>query len=135
VTVESTVTFINPDSMPPASGYTHVVEVKNCRMLFISGQVPLDRDGALIGQGDLAAQTDQVFKNIKGALEAAGAGFAEVVKLTLYMTDIAQIQVVREVRDRFVNKQNPPASSAVEVSRLVSEHFLIEVDAVAAIPV
>lgn len=121
--------------MPPARGYTHAVEVKDCRLLFISGQVPLDRHGNLIGQGNLAAQTDQVFKNIKAALEAAGASFADVVKLTFYMTDIAKIQVVRDTRDLYVNKDNPPASSAVEVSRLVNEQFLVEIDAVAAVPV
>lgn len=134
MSADSAVTYINPGSLPRPTGYTHVVEAKNCRMLFISGQVPLDRHGNLVGEGDMAAQTDQVFKNLRAALQAAGADFADVVKLTYYMTDISQIQVVRDIRDVYVNKDNPPASSAVEVSKLVNDRFLIEIDAVAAVP-
>ncbi len=125
------VKFLNPDTMPPTNGYTQVVEVRNGRMIFISGQVALNREGELVGQGDLAAQAKQIFENIKAALEAAEVGFDDVVKLTFFMTDISQMPVVREIRDIYVNTKNPPASSAIEVSRLINDRMLIEIEATA----
>jgi enamine deaminase RidA (YjgF/YER057c/UK114 family) len=70
---------------------------------------------------------------LQAALESAGADFSHVVKLGFYFTDISQIAVVREVRDKFVNTATPPASTAVEVRRLFREGILIEVDAVAVL--
>ncbi|NGQ94281.1 RidA family protein [Brevibacillus sp. SYP-B805] len=132
MTASRQIKYINPDTMPPPFGYTNVVEVRNGRMIYISGQVALNRDGQIVGIGDLAAQTKQVFENIKAALEAAEASFDDVVKFTFFLTDISQIQVVRDIRDTYINTANPPASSAVEVRRLVNEHFLIEIEAIAA---
>lgn len=123
--------FRNPQSMPPANGYTQVVEVRNGRTIYVSGQVAMNQNGELVGPGDLAAQTRQVFENIKAALESSGVSFNDVVKLTFFVTDIAQMQIVRDIRDSYVNTKNPPASSAVEVSKLVNEHFLIEIEAIA----
>lgn len=77
-------------------------------------------------------QTRQVFENIRTALEAADAGFDDVVKLTFFMTDISQMHIVREVRDQYVNTANPPASSAVEVRKLIRDEFMIEIEATAA---
>lgn len=131
MTSNKQIRFINPDRLPVPYGYTHVVEARNGRMIYISGQVALDRDGQVVGIGDLAAQTKQVFENIKTALEAADASFEDVVKLTFFLTDISQIQVVRDIRDLYVNTANPPASSAVEVRRLINEHLLIEIEAIA----
>jgi reactive intermediate/imine deaminase len=124
-------TFINPDTMPKPNGYTNVVEVRSGRTIYIAGQVALNRDGQAVGIGDLAVQTKQVFENIKAALEAADAAFDEVVKMTYFLTDISQIQVVRDIRDTYINTSNPPASTAIEVSRLFREHFLIEIEAIA----
>jgi enamine deaminase RidA (YjgF/YER057c/UK114 family) len=129
-----TARFANPETMHTPTGYTHVVEVTAGRPLYISGQVALDRDGALVGPGDLAAQAGQVFDNLRAALAAAGASFDHVVKLNFYLVDIAQLAVVREVRDRYVNRARPPASTAVEISGLAREEFLIEVEAVAVLP-
>ncbi|MGF9915042.1 RidA family protein [Paenibacillus ehimensis] len=123
--------FRNPQSMPPAKGYTQVVEVRNGRTIYVSGQVAVNQHGELVGPGDLAAQTRQVFENIKSALEASGVSFNDVVKLTFFVTDIAQMQTVRDIRDSYVNTKNPPASSAVEVSKLVNDQFLIEIEAIA----
>ncbi|WP_025847045.1 RidA family protein [Paenibacillus ehimensis] len=123
--------FRKPQSMPPAKGYTQVVEVRNGRTIYVSGQVAVNQHGELVGPGDLAAQTRQVFENIKSALEASGASFNDVVKLTFFVTDIAQMQTVRDIRDSYVNTKNPPASSAVEVSKLVNDQFLIEIEAIA----
>ncbi len=125
------VTFKNPETMPPTFGYTHVVEARRARTIYISGQVPLNKEGQLVGTGDLAAQTRQVFENIKSALDAAEVSFDDVVKLTFFLTDIFQMQTVREIRDQYINTVNPPASSAVEVRKLIREDILIEIEAIA----
>ncbi len=129
-----TVRYLSPPTLAPAAGYSHVAEAQGGRTVFVSGQVALDPSGTLVGPGDLAAQTRQVFANLKAALDAAGTDFAHVLKLTFYLVDISQIATVRAVRDSFVDPRHPPASTAVGIRRLVREEFLIEVDAVAAAP-
>jgi enamine deaminase RidA (YjgF/YER057c/UK114 family) len=127
------VRHLNPATMAPAKGYTPVVDVTGGRTIYISGQVPVDRSGAVVGVGDLRAQTRQVFENIKAGLEAAGATFADVIKLNFFVLDVSQVQVVRDVRDLYVDTKRPPASTLVEVRRLVRDEFLIEVDAIASV--
>ena len=126
--------FVNPLALPRPFGYSHVVEASGGNTIYISGQVAVDQAGNLIGSGDLRAQTQQVFANLTQALEAVGADFNAVVKLTYYLLDISQIQIVREVRDQFVDVHKPPASSAVEVRRLFRDDLLIEIEAIAVIP-
>lgn len=126
--------FVNPPGLPTPVGYSHVAEASSGRTIYISGQVALDQDRSLVGANDLRAQTQQVFTNLKTALEAAGADFSQVVKLNFFLLDISQLPVIREVRDQFVNAQGPPASSAVEVRRLFRDDLLIEVDAIAVVP-
>jgi enamine deaminase RidA (YjgF/YER057c/UK114 family) len=128
-----TANFINPEAMHRPAGYTHVVEVTAGRPVYIAGQVALDPSGAIVGSGDIRTQTRQVFDNLQTGLQAVGAGFEQVVKLTYYLVDATQLPVVREVRDQYVNTQQPPASTAVEVRRLVRDDLLIEVEAVAVI--
>jgi len=82
----------------------------------------------------MRAQTTQVFNNIQIALAAVGADFSNVVKLTYFVVSMVQMPVVREVRDQFVNTENPPASSAFEVKSLVRADLLIEIEAIAVIP-
>ena len=79
-----TANFINPETMHHPAGYTHVVEVTAGRPVYIAGQVALDPTGALVGPGDIGAQARQVFDNLQAALQAVGAGFEQVVKLTYY---------------------------------------------------
>ncbi len=126
--------FIKSEVLPPSPGYSQAVEVRPGRIIYIAGQVSMDRSGKLVGEGDMRAQAQQTFENLKAALEASGAKFENVVKLNYYVLDVAQLPAVREVRDKFVNTANPPASAAVEVKRLFREGFLIEVEAVAAVP-
>ena len=123
--------FLNPETVAPPAGYTHVVDAPATRLIFVSGQVPLDADGQLVGEGDFEAQTRQVFENLTRALDAAGASWPDVVKLTYFVRDVSQVSVVRAVRDEYVNTERPPASSLLEVSRLVRDEFLIEVEAIA----
>jgi enamine deaminase RidA (YjgF/YER057c/UK114 family) len=126
--------FINPEGMHRPTGYTHVVEVTAGRPVYISGQVALDGAGELVGPGDVAGQARQVFENHQAALGSVGAGFEQVVKLTFYLVDATQMPAVREVRDRYVDTARPPASTAVEVRRLVRDDLLVEVEAVAILP-
>ena len=125
---------INPETIAAPRGYTHVVRATGGKLVFISGQVAMDAEGNLVGEGDVGAQTEQVFENLKAALASAGGDFSHVVKFGFFMTDIEQAGAAREVRDRYVDTANPPASTAVEVSRLVRPEFLVEVDAIAVVP-
>lgn len=127
------VTFVNPATLAAPRGYTQVVEVVGGRTIYVSGQVALDPHGAIVGIGDLEAQTRQVFENLRAALASAEACFADVVKLTIYLLDATAVQTVRDVRDEFVDVTNPPASTLVEVRRLVREEYLIEIEAIASV--
>ena len=131
---QDAVRFVKSESLPPSPGYSQAVEIRRGRIIYIAGQVALDRSGKVVGEGDMRAQAQQTFENLKAALEASGATFENVVKLNYYFSDITQLAVVREVRDKFINAAYPPASTAVEVKRLFREPFLIEVEAVAVVP-
>jgi enamine deaminase RidA (YjgF/YER057c/UK114 family) len=122
--------YVRPDGLPPVNGYSHVVEFSG-RMIAVSGQVPLDGQGKLAGP-DPEAQVRQVFDNLVTALAAAGAGMEHVVKLTVYLTDITDLGVFRQVRDEYISADNPPASTLVEVSSLASPDFRVEIEALAA---
>jgi reactive intermediate/imine deaminase len=123
--------FLSPETLPPPFGYSHVVDAPADRVIFISGQVPLDQAGELVGEGDIEAQARRVFENLTAALEAADASWPDVVKLNFFVVDVTQIGAVRRVRDEYVNTGQPPASTLIEVSRLFRDDVLIEIDAVA----
>ena len=114
-------------------GYSHVAEVRGGRTLYISGQLALDKEGSLVGRGDFRAQAQQVFENLKARLEEAGATFKNVVKLNYYLTDASGIQSLRDLRNNYINTENPPASTLVVVKQLVSEEYLLEVEAIAVV--
>ncbi len=123
--------FHSPETLPQPFGYSHVVEVRPGRVIYVSGQVPLDREGRLVGEGDFEAQTRQVFENLQAALDAAGASWGDVVKLNYFLVDVSNLQAVRAIRDEYVDTAHPPASTLVEVSSLFRDDVLIEIDAVA----
>ena len=126
----------NPDTVhAPVGNYSHAVRVESADAVWIwvSGQVALDRDGNLVGEGDMAAQTEAVMQNLQAVLAANGATFHHVVKLTTFVTDVSRLGEVREVRGRFLEGE-PPASTLVEVSALAMPGLLLEVEAVAVVP-
>jgi 2-iminobutanoate/2-iminopropanoate deaminase len=126
--------FRNPPTLPEPHGYSQLVEVPaGTRLLFLSGQVALDKTGKLVGPGDLEAQATQVFENIRLALADAGATFSDVIKLTYYVLDTKQLPALRHVRDRFISASKPPASTLVQVRGLFRDDVLLEVEAVAAV--
>ncbi|UNO39266.1 RidA family protein [Streptomyces sp. MST-110588] len=122
-----------PDGVAPGNGYSHVVHGTG-RCVAVSGQMPLDAQGELVGAGDPLAQARQVFTNIGRCLTAAGAGFGDVAKLTYYVTDIAVIPALRTARDEVIDTARPPASTAVQVAALVRPDILMEVEALAIVP-
>ncbi len=130
----SNVEFINPSTLVPPTGYTHVVTVTNGKMVHIAGQVGLDATGNLVGEGDPRAQCEQVFKNLQSALEAAGATFHHVIKLNFYLTDVAHMPTYMEVGGQYINLAQPPASTVVQVASLFPPIFLLEIEAVAVVP-
>jgi enamine deaminase RidA (YjgF/YER057c/UK114 family) len=129
------ITRINPPELGTPPGYSQVVDVSAGRIIFISGQTAVDRDGNVIGKNDFAAQAAQVFRNLAIALEAAGCTPAHLVKLTVFLTDMNNLARYREARNRFFAVVTPPAAPAVtliEVSKLYGPDFMIEIEAIAA---
>jgi enamine deaminase RidA (YjgF/YER057c/UK114 family) len=110
--------------------YSHVVEVQGGRLIFVSGQLARDRDGNLVGKGDMRAQLRQVGENIKSALAAAGASLTDLVKTTTYVTDIDELFRHIDVRMEYFGVALP-TSTTVEVRRLAHPDFLVEIEAVA----
>jgi enamine deaminase RidA (YjgF/YER057c/UK114 family) len=126
---------INPPELGTPPGYSQIVEVSPGRLVFIAGQTALDRDGNVVGKNDFIAQADQVFANLTMALRASECTAANLVKLTVFLTDMDNLGRYREARNRFFASVTPPAAPAVtlvEVSKLYGPDFLIEIEAIAA---
>src|SRR5881409_669222 len=126
----------NPPTLSKPTGYTHIVEIEvsgRAKMVYISGQIALDRDGKVVGEGDMKAQAEQVFKNLEAALTAAGAKFSDVVKMNTYVTDMDKAPAVREVRARYFGTTTP-ASTLVQVVKLARPELMIEVEVIAVVP-
>jgi enamine deaminase RidA (YjgF/YER057c/UK114 family) len=126
---------INPPELGTPPGYSQIVDVSAGRIIFIAGQTALDRDGNVVGKVDFAAQANQVFQNLTTALQASGCTPANLVKLTVFLTDMNNLGLYREARNRFFASVTPPAAPAVtlvEVSKLYGPDFLIEIEAIAA---
>jgi enamine deaminase RidA (YjgF/YER057c/UK114 family) len=126
---------LNPPELGTPPGYSQIVEVASGRIIFIAGQTALDSDGNLVGKSDFAAQAEQVFRNLGIALAASGCTAANLVKLTVYLTDMDHLGRYREARNRFFATVAPPAAPAVtlvEVSKLYGPDFMIEIEAIAA---
>lgn len=125
-------TVLSVPGLPaPLSHYTDAVRFGD--LLFISGAAPLDGDNNLVGPGDVTAQTRQVLENIAAVLRAAGAGFGDILKVTVYLTDMADRGAVNEVRKEYFGDAYP-ASTLVEVSKLAVDGMIVEIEAVAGIP-
>ena len=128
--------FISPKTLIPPAGYSHIAKVNRGTIVYLAGQVSSDASGKLIGEGNFEAQVEQVFRNLKIAVEAAGGTMANIVKLNIYLVAAvgqAEVPKLRAIRNRYVNVENPPASTLVVVSRLAQPGWLIEIEAVAAL--
>jgi enamine deaminase RidA (YjgF/YER057c/UK114 family) len=125
--------FINPAGLPRPGTYTPVVVARGARTIYVSGQVPVNEKGELVGKGDLLAQAEQVFRNIDIALKGADATFADVVKITTFVVGFRPEHraLMHQVRSRYVSKDNPPASTLLGVQALAVPDYLIEIEAIA----
>jgi enamine deaminase RidA (YjgF/YER057c/UK114 family) len=121
-----------PEGIAAGRGYSHVVTGRG-RLVVVSGQIAQDERGELVGAGDPAAQARQVFENLRRCLAEAGAGFGNVVKLTLFVLDVGYLPAVREARDAVIDTTKPPASTAVQVTALAFPGYLLEVEALALV--
>jgi enamine deaminase RidA (YjgF/YER057c/UK114 family) len=136
VSLSAQTEYLKPEGLAPVTAYSHVVVATPGKIVFIAGQVALDKEGKLVGKDDLKAQATQVFENLKTALAAAGATFNDVVKINWYIKGYKPdvLPTLREVRSAYFNKNvPPPASTLVGVMSLAQDDYLIEVEAVAVI--
>ncbi|SEG79594.1 reactive intermediate/imine deaminase [Actinacidiphila yanglinensis] len=125
--------YERPEGSAPVNGYSHAVAFTGT-VVVVSGQVPLDADGTLVGEGDAEVQTRQVFENLTTVLAASGARWADVVRISVFLTDIAaDLPAFRRVRDEYVDPARMPASSLVQVAGLVHPAFRVEIEAMAVV--
>lgn len=128
--------YLNPKELFEPRFFTHTVAVSGAaKIVYVSGQVSYDRNGAVVGKGDMRAQSEQVFACLTRNLKAAGASWSDVIKMNGYMVRMSPeaVTAYREVRTRFLDPKKMPASTLVGVERLVHEDLLLEVEVVAAV--
>jgi enamine deaminase RidA (YjgF/YER057c/UK114 family) len=124
---------IQPKSLnDPRPRYSQAIVTEGGKLLFIAGQTASDKDGNVVGKGDIKAQTRQVFDNIKAVLEAAGGSLDSLVMTTTYITDRQYREGYNEVR-RGMYKKDPPTSTLVIVKGLANEDYLIEIAGIAVL--
>jgi len=126
--------FASPDDLSSPPGYSHVVTIPAGRLVWTAGQIAMDADGTVVAVGEWEGQARRVFENLTRALEAASAGWSDVVKLTYFVVDVAGLAAIRAVRDEFVDRTRPPTSTLVQVAGLAHRDLLLEVEAVAWLP-
>ncbi len=129
--------FSNPTTLARPPGYSYVVETSGpSRTIYFAGQLGLDLDNRLVGApGDFRAQCQGAFENMTLALKAAGASWADVVKINNFLVGIeANMAAFREVRDRYLNTKAPPASTTIGVPALARPGGLFEIEAIAVLP-
>jgi enamine deaminase RidA (YjgF/YER057c/UK114 family) len=127
---------LNPDTLLAPRGYSHVVSVEGAgRLVFISGQVAVDKEGKIVGQGDLKVQMKKAAENLVAALAAVGARPADIVKMNTYVVNYTQndYSAMREARAVLFPSGNPPASTLIGVKALAVEGLLVEIEAIAAL--
>lgn len=111
--------------------YSHVVKAGNT--VYIAGQVAMDERGASVGKGDFAAQAEQVMQNLKSALVSVGATYDNLVKTTVFVTDVSNRQTLNDVRAKYLNPEALAASTLVVVAGLASPDYLLEIEAIAVL--
>jgi enamine deaminase RidA (YjgF/YER057c/UK114 family) len=130
------VQYINPEGLPRNPAFTNVVVVTGpVKTIYVGGQDAVDETGAIVGKGDLRAQTEQIFANLKVALAAGGAGLEHVIKWNVYVVQGQPVEPAFEVFQReWGRRPNPPAITMVYVHALAHPDFLAEMDAIAVVP-
>jgi reactive intermediate/imine deaminase len=121
---------IRPSTVHPVKAYSHAI--RNGNIIHVAGQVALDQQGNLVGKGDIKIQAEQVFKNLKAVVEAAGGSMQHIAKITTFTTNVAYRPIISEVRARYF-PTDPPASTFLVIRSLAEPGFLLEVEAVAVL--
>lgn len=125
---------LNPASLPPANGYSHIVIAPVGRLVTISGQVAMDSDGNIVGKDNFKKQCTRVFENIRRALSAVGLTFENVTRTDMFVTDLSHLSDLRECRTHYLPADNPPAANLVKVDSLFRPELMIEISVQAVIP-
>jgi len=126
-------TQVNPWSWQDLAGFSQAWKVDGAKsLLFISGQAPISADGELVGEGDFEAQVEQTLDNLRTVLAEAGASMSDIVKLTVFLTDISKLRDYSQIKSRYIDGPQP-ASTALEVSALARPGMQIEIEAIAAL--
>lgn len=130
------VQYINPPTMMASQAFSQVVVVSgSAKMVYIGGQNTVDASGALVGEGDIAAQADQVFVNLQAALAAGGASLEHVIRWTIYIVQGQPLAPgFAAFRRVWGDRPNPPTIVAIFVAGLGNPAYLLELDAIAAVP-
>ena len=123
--------FIAPPNMNQPRAYSHAIKAGNT--IYVAGQVGIDSSGNLVGEGDCAAQADQVWKNIGTVLAAVGAKLSDLVKVTTFITNADDIPKAREARQRHLPEGPPPTATLVVISALANPSLLVEIEAIAVV--
>jgi enamine deaminase RidA (YjgF/YER057c/UK114 family) len=132
----SKVKFLNPDALHKSPAFTNVIVVSgSAKTIYVGGQDSVDASGAIIGKGDIKAQTEQVLKNIQAALVAAGADLQHVIKWNLFVVQGQDLRIGFGVFQKvWGERPNPPAISFAFVPGLAHPDFLLEMDVIAVVP-
>jgi enamine deaminase RidA (YjgF/YER057c/UK114 family) len=134
--MDGRVEFLNPDGLPQNPAFSNVAVVSgNVRTIYIGGQDAVDAEGNVVGIGDIAAQTEQVLRNLRTALEAAGAGPKHVVKWNVLIAEGQDFRAGYAAFQRvWGDRPDPPVITAAVVKGLAHPDFLVEMDAIAVVP-
>ncbi len=122
--------IIVPENVVKARGFSHAIKVGNT--IYVSGQTATDEEGNIIGKGDIVAQTERAYENIKRVLETAGASITDIVMLNIYSLDLDGFTRTGEARKKYFGKHFP-AATAVQVNSLLLPDALIEIEAIAVV--
>ena len=121
----------NPEGMTQPTAYSHLVMYD--KLMFIAGQVALDGEGNVVGEGDMGSQLRQVFENMKTVLASKGADFSNIVKINIFTTDIDALRQSFGIRSEYFG-EHAPASTLVQIERLARPVFMVEIEAIAIAP-
>lgn len=128
--------YVNSPNLAPPPGYSHAVVAEHGKIVYLSGAVAADAHGNVVGGGDFRAQANQAFENLRSELTAVGATTASLVKLNYLVVglDHDKVLALREVRDKFLDRDHLPASTLSGVVALARDEYMIEIEGVAVIP-
>ena len=128
-------TFLNPPGLKPLGLYSNIAGARGGTIYFIAGQVAVDAQGKIVGRGDIQAQAEQVFENLRLALHAVGGTFEDVLKFTIFIKNLTPEarKAVMSVRNRLISQTHPPAATMIGIDQLVEEDLLVEIEAVAVV--